>query len=382
MKTYYLFLSVFLFLSAAEARELNIEELDPNMTLEQADASGMAWFDPREKPFRLTGFKWIGQDKVYRRLPVKPDWEIRGPVDSLANSTAGGQIHFQSDSPKIMVKVTLPYASGMYHMPATGQSGFDLYVGEPGKQRYCKTSRFATKAVDYTVTLFSGTKTNRSFTLNFPLYNGVKSVEIGVAAGSSVKPPLPFREQGAIVVYGTSITQGGCAARAGMAYSNILSRRLNMEFVNLGFSGNGMGEPALANLINQIENKKMIVLDYEANAGAGIKDTLEPFIDILRAKGTDIPILVISKIRYAEELHDATRLKAVRELAQFQSDLVEKRRSAGDANIHFLDGGTLLGEHAHECTVDGVHPTDLGFMKMSATIEPVVRRILKLKVGD
>ena len=84
------------------------------------------------------------------------------------------------------------------------------------------------------------------------------------------------KSTGTIVVYGTSITQGGCASRAGMAYSNILSRRLNMEFVNLGFSGNGKGETALANLINQIENKKMIVLDYEANAGAGAQGS-EPF---------------------------------------------------------------------------------------------------------
>ena len=77
----------------ARAQRLDIEKLDPNMTLEKADASGIAWFDPRDKPFRLTGFEWIEQDKVYRRLPIKPQWGIRKPVDSLANSTAGGQIH-------------------------------------------------------------------------------------------------------------------------------------------------------------------------------------------------------------------------------------------------------------------------------------------------
>ncbi len=359
------------------AQKIDIEKLDPNMTLEKTDAKGVAWLDPRTPPFRLVGFPWIEEDKVYRRLPVKPKWQIRGAVDSLANSTAGGQIQFQSDSPKILIRVKLRQVSGMYHMPATGQSGFDLYIGQPGKQLYLSTTRFAASAKDFETTLFTGAKTNRHFTLNFPLYNGVESVEIGVVAGSTVNPPVPYEHEGRIVVYGTSITQGGCAARPGMAYPNILSRRLNAGFVNLGFSGNGKGEPALANLINQIGRKRLIVLDYEANAGESIRETLGPFIDILRAADKEIPILVISKIRYAGELHNPGQLKSAQARARFQEDLVKARRVAGDANIHFLDGGSLLGEDADECTVDGVHPTALGFMKMANAIEPAIKGILK-----
>ena len=374
-----LFFALCLSISSAGlgGQEIEIEKLDPNMTLEKADAQGVAWFDPRTPPFRLTGFPWIGEDKVYRRLPVNPEWEIRGAVDSLANSTAGGQIHFQSDSPKMLIRVKLRQASGMYHMSATGQSGFDLYVGQAGKQLYAGTTRFSATAKDYETTLFTGTKANRHFTLNFPLYNGVESVEIGIVAGSTVNAPLPYQHEGRIVVYGTSITQGGCAARPGMAYPNILSRRVNAEFINLGFSGNGRGEPALAKLINQIERKQLIVLDYEANAGDSIRETLGSFIAILRAADQKIPILVISKIRYAGELHNPSQLKSAQARAQFQEDLVKTRQSAGDSNIYFLDGGSLLGEHADECTVDGVYPTDLGFMKIATVIEPVIKRILE-----
>lgn len=203
--------------SFIRAQEIDIEKLDPNMTLEKADADGVAWFDPRTAPFRLVGFPWIGGDKVYRRLPVKPEWPISPAVDSLANSTAGGQIQFQSDSPKVLVRVKLRQASGMYHMPATGQSGFDLYLGQAGEQRYSGTTRFGSGATDYEVTLFAGSKSNRHFTLNFPLYNGVDSVEIGVEAGATIAAPLPYKHDGRIVVYGTLITQGGCAARPGMA---------------------------------------------------------------------------------------------------------------------------------------------------------------------
>ena len=127
----YLFLALSLFMlnPVLRAQKIDIEKLDPNMTLEKADSQGIAWFDPRAAPFRLVGFPWIDEDKVYRRLPLKPKWPIRTAVNDLANSTAGGQIQFQSNSAKILLRVKLRQPSGMYHMPATGQSGFDLYVG-------------------------------------------------------------------------------------------------------------------------------------------------------------------------------------------------------------------------------------------------------------
>ena len=56
----------------------------------------------------------------------------------------------------------------------------------------------------------------------------------------------PFRTAKPVVFYGTSITQGGCASRSGMSYQAILGRQLNLDFVNLGFSGNGKGEPVVA----------------------------------------------------------------------------------------------------------------------------------------
>jgi lysophospholipase L1-like esterase len=361
---------------AAHAQQ-DIGKLDKNMAIKTVDANGIAWYTPTAAPFRLVGFKWYEQDKLFRRLPVKPKWAIRKPVDHLANNTSGGQVHFQTDSARILVRVKLAHASGMYHMPATGQSGFDLYVGAPGELRYYKTARFNHGVNEYTAALLEGKKAMRNCVINFPLYNGVKSVEIGVDDGSKVEAAPAFAGDGCVVVYGTSITQGGCADRPGLSYTNILSRRLNREVVNLGFSGNGKGEAALAHLITQIPKKQLIVLDYEANAYWGVKETMDPFIDILREAQPNVPILVLTKIHYANELHEEGRMADLKKRAAFQRELVERRRAAGDSNIHFLDGGTLLGDHAEECTVDGVHPNALGFMKMADALEPEFRRLLK-----
>ena len=243
-----------------------------------------------------------------------------------------------------------------------------------------KTTRFPHDTIRYQVELFNTNDPKiAAYTINFPLYNGVNSVLIGLEEGSLVKEPLPFKRSGKIVVYGTSITQGGCVGRPGMAYTNILSRDLDMQFVNLGFSGNGKGEPALAHLITQISGKRCIILDYEANAGLSIKETLEPFVDVLRDKHPAIPVLIVSKIRYAYNQEGSTSYKQWMELRDFQKELVDKRKGAGDKHIHFLDGSIILGEDYDECTVDGVHPNDLGSFRIADALQPVIEGILTRK---
>lgn len=353
-------------------------KLDQNMALKKADADGIIWFDAREEPFSLVGFEWIKQDSIFRRLPVHPDWEIPEAVDQLANHTAGGQVRFTTDSKRILLKVELREKSGMYHMPATGQSGFDIYLLDEGVQKYLKTTRFSNDSIRYQVELYSvDQKQIRTFTLNFPLYNGVNSLQIGLEAGSKLQAAPSFSFPGKIVIYGTSITQGGCVSRPGMAYSNIISRKLDAQFVNLGFSGNGKGEPALAHLINQISNVSLIILDYEANAGETIVNTLDPFITILREKHPDTAILIMSKTRYANASEGSSSYASLMSNRDFQQKLVEDKKKAGDKNIYFLDGSTVLGTDYYECTVDGVHPSDLGSKRIADALTVAIEGILK-----
>ena len=352
-------------------------KMDSNMVLKKADADGIVWFDAQEKPFNLVGFEWIEQDSVYRRLPINPDWEITKHVDGLSNHTAGGQVRFSTNSKKILVKLELAGRSNMYHMPATGQSGFDLYVRDYGVQRYIRTTRFAHDSVNYQYELYKSDESKfHNFTLNFPLYNGVKSLQIGIEQGSILQAPPAFSFNGKIVIYGTSITQGGCVTRPGMAYSNILSRKLDAQFINLGFSGNGKGEPALANLINQITDVSFIILDYEANAGKTIKNSLDPFIEILREKHPETPILIMSKIKYASYYKGSPNNKLYYELRDFQQNLVDERVAAGDENIYFLDGSKVLGDDYYECAVDGVHPSDLGSDRIANALLTKIQDIL------
>ncbi|MEX2606739.1 MAG: SGNH/GDSL hydrolase family protein [Kiritimatiellia bacterium] len=349
----------------------------------EGGATILKWHNPASPPFRLSGFAWFNQDWVFRRLPVAPRLPIPEAVDILANCTAGGQIAFQTDSSQVAVRVELAGPANMNHMPATGQCGVDLYVGLPGSQRFHTVSMIGAGVTHYEVLLFEHPESDiRQFTLNFPLYMGVKSIQIGLIPESGISSPSPWGDTKKIVVYGTSITQGGCASRPGMAYTNILTRALNMEVVNLGFSGNGRGEPELIELMADVPEPRLLVLDYEANSSGKLATTLPVAMGILRRRHPRVPIVIISRIAFAKIASHEEAMQAHIESRDMQVRLVADLKKAGDRCIHFIDGNNFLGPDFDECTVDGIHPTDLGFMRMARKLEPELRTILEMHPNE
>ena len=354
----------------------DISKLDPYMAIPVADESGIKFHSPFEKPFRLAGSAFqesLGH--TFRRIPM--DTFISDTVDVLAWYTAGIQLQFKSTSKKVIIKARLKHGNIMHHMPQTGSSSFDLYVGGPGNWQLKRSTRYDLHAQEFTTSLFESEVPGvREYLINFPLYNGVESVWIGLEEDCEIMPPTPWSCDKPVVVYGTSITQGGCASHPGGAWTNILSRWHNAEFYNFGFSGSGKGEPAAAEMLASIENPRCFILDYEPNAhNTGIRNTLEKFLDILRSKHPEVPITVISKSPHAstmlsfganddcEEVSEDCRLSR-----EFQKELIARRRAAGDDKLYFVDGLKLLGIDWGECMMDGCHFNDLGFYRFAENL--------------
>ncbi|MFD0869475.1 SGNH/GDSL hydrolase family protein [Paenibacillus residui] len=360
----------------------SLERYDLHMRPNEQFDGAIRWYSPLEEPFQVSGLAWFAQERKYRRLPTSPAQAIPQAVDHLANHTAGGQIRFQSDSSSLSVRVKLRGIAGMAHMPATGQCGVDCYVSAPdtnARWRYVNTTRYDHTLIEYECALYTGWEpTMRNLVLNLPLYQGVEEIWIGLDEGASVMAPPGYASGKKIIIYGTSVTQGGCASRPGMAYSNILSRRIPLEFINLGFSGSGKGEPELAEIISQINDPACLVVDYEGNCVSTelFRKTLPEFIRIYREAHPVTPILVVSRIRYAREELTPHLYQMRMERKQFEQSLVNELREQGDLNIYFFDGSKTLGEDFFECTVDGQHPTDLGFLRMADALEPVLKTLL------
>jgi lysophospholipase L1-like esterase len=220
----------------------------------------------------------------------------------------------------------------------------------------------------------------KEYLLYLPLYNGVSSVEIGLPKGTPLKKadPRPADKQAPIVFYGTSITQGGCASRPGMVHTAILGRTLDRPVINLGFSGNGTLDPDIAALLGELD-AAVFVLDCLPNLNAAqVAERTEPFVKALRKVKPTTPILLVEDRTYA----NAPALPA---LAKRNADSRAEYKkafdaliAAGDKNLHYLRGDKLIGDDG-EGTVDGSHPTDLGFMRQADTFAEALKPLLAPK---
>jgi hypothetical protein len=161
----------------------NVMDLDLHMTIATIGNMSYQWLNPMTTDnIRISGFCWIEKDKLYRRMPVYKSDELPLAVDQLANCCSGGQLCFQTDSTRIAIDAKFANSHTMYHMPPTGQLGFDCYVGECKKMQYAAIAKFDTKTKEYTVPLFQDIeKRVRTLTINFPLYNdSLESLKIGI----------------------------------------------------------------------------------------------------------------------------------------------------------------------------------------------------------
>lgn len=357
-------------------KTVDFEKLDRYMQRRKINPEGLVWHDPaQEEVFKVEGLYWFSKEKRYHRFPVETVPSHNKNVVQLASCTAGAQLRFRTDSCRILVSVRNTNCSGSATMTETARRGFDLYTGTPGKEVFWNTALPIPGEESYVDEIFTvDTGAMREFRLNFPLYNGVEELSIGLEEGAQILPPAPLAVNAPVVIYGTSITQGGSASRPGTAFTNRLSRLLQTEFLNFGFSGNGVNDPETAELISSIEDPALYIIDSEANSISAelIQERVPRFLDILRKKHPETPLLIVTKVPYGPRY--AATIPVLKE--EFRKIYLE-RKAAGDENIFFFDGTNFWDPADTENNIDGAHPTDQGFAYMAQKLEPVIRDLLK-----
>ncbi len=359
-----------------EGGRLNeLETLDPGIA--QKDPKGKwLWYDAHE--LDVEGKGWSDTAEFYHRLPAKAKGVVRNPVWSLSTNTAGLGVRFVTDADSIAARWTLTRKSlAMDHMPATGVSGVDLYVKHAGRWRWIGIGRPKSSPTNE-VTLASDIPEGRhEYLLYLPLYNGVKSLALGIPPKAKLAkaPPRPADRAKPIIYYGTSISQGGCAARPGMAHAAILGRRLDRPVINLGFSGNGKLDPEMGVLIAEVD-AAMVVLDCLPNMSPQlVTDRTGPFVKALRKARPKMPIVLVENIAYQAGTFLPKKREAYRSKNRALRKVYDSLVAEGVKGLHYVPGEPLLGDDG-EATVDGTHCTDLGFHRFADALEPVLREIL------
>lgn len=345
------------------------------------------WQNPMEASFPVIQNQgWpdeIGQ--TYVRLPDRAKAEVREPVWNLSRNSAGLAIHFYCNSPQITVRYQVSGGYAMPHMQSTGVSGLDLYsIDSEGKWSFCFGNYSFGDTIRYSYTNLGQDKFhNRGFEyrLYLPLYNSIKWMEIGTPEGTELTF-IPQSPEKPVVLYGTSIAQGACSSRPGMAWANILQRSLDYPLINLGFSGNGQLEKAVLNYIVE-QDARLYILDCLPNLTQKTNEEVTALVIAavkqIREK-RNAPILLVEHAGYSNAPSNRGQYELYTRLNAASRKGYEALLQAGVKDLYYLTHEEL--NYPPDAWVDYVHPSDLGATYQATAVEKKVRDILRLPVGD
>jgi lysophospholipase L1-like esterase len=351
----------------------------------------LAWWKASDTTsYIIDGQAWSTEmGNSIQRLPPRAAALVRKPVWDLSQQTAGLSIRFVSNAPEIIVRYKVTGPVNKPHIPSTAFSGVDLYATDSDGMLHWTSGKYSFKdTVQY---IFATLRPNdnfhklgREYQLFLPLFNTVSNLEIGVPIGSVFKI-LPPRLEKPIVVYGTSIAQGACASRPGMAWTNILSRKLDRSVINLGFASNGRLENPLIDLINEIDARVFILdclpnlLGKDIDSASLQKRIIESVISI-RSKHPNTPILLTEHAGYTNGYMIPARqtlFEGANKILNAAFAMLKKESITG---IYLLSLNEIGIDE--EAMVDGTHPNDLGMVRYAEAYEKKLREIFMEPVGN
>ena len=371
--------------ACAFAQQGEIAKWDPRMAADKAvvDTNGVKWIDGKFLP--IEGRWTLGDaEHYYVRLPDTLTTNVNAGVRGMRKHTSGMLFRFRTDSKFLVIRhAPLNGWHAMPHMTEVGTSGWDVYRLDKanGKWRFVASNHGAKAEKDD-----PGTRVKRiawnagdECIINLPLYNGVKEFSLGIASGAKIEAPAPWASgvTKPVVFYGTSITHGGCSTRPGLGFVNIVGRDLQVPVYGLGFSGSGVMEYELSDVIARIDASCYVLdclwnmrLSEKEKPGRSVQGNYERFIRNLRAKRPGVPIVM------AEQCD--VFMKGPSDKDKFIRALYEKLVAEGWTNLVYLPKTDMYTGDT-EGTVDGCHPNDLGMQSMAKAFGAAVKKALKLK---
>ena len=334
----------------------------------------MKTYDFRTPPFKLFGVpNWDGSREM-ERVPasVVSQLECAEQMQSLARRCPGARLCFRTDSTYVEFHIQLESISPDIGMSIYSCQSGNMFVGERPTARYAGLVNPANYQTTLCVGHLKKSADMEDVTLYLPRNEHVTSIEILLNDDAHVEAPTPYKYSKPIMFYGSSITEGGCCSKPSNCYNALVSRWLDADYYNFGFSGSARGEIAMADYINTI-GKSVFVMDYDHNSPSAehLRASHEPFFGRIREHDPKLPIVLMTRPDFDFWPECAERREIIRAT-------YEHARAAGDENVYFIDGERLFGDDDRmACSNDCVHPNDLGMFRMAKVVEPVLRGIME-----
>ncbi|MCH5221239.1 MAG: SGNH/GDSL hydrolase family protein [Muribaculaceae bacterium] len=350
-----------------------------------AEDAPKEWRYVDAQELRIINKGWDNTLRDYTRIPAYLKDSVRTELWERAQCSSGIGVRFATNSSRIGVRYQLLWDTRLPHMADTGLKGTDLYIFEGDSVwRHANTNRpyvnnKEEKICEAQYMENLDTTKMTEYMIYLPLYDGVQKLEVKITPEATITcgDPKLIDVDKKIIAYGTSILQGGCASRTGMVGTNILSRELNCEVVNIGISGEGKMDACMARAMAEIADADMYILDPIPNCTEMMCDTLTyGFVKILRDARPDVPIVMVEGPLYPYSRYDAFFNKYLpAKNAAFRKNY-ELLKAENPDNLYYIDSVNLDGVE-DDGTVDGIHLTDLGFRHYADKLLPIIRSIMK-----
>lgn len=344
--------------------------VDKNMEVPaKIERTDIVWYNASQEPIKI-----YGAAEKYQRLPA--DFPI---LEGFKRHSTGVRARFVTDSPFVAIHTRF---SGTYCptiMAPSAIYGFDLYKrNKSASESFVNSFKPPEEAKNtgYESLIETGEEKN-CYTVNMPLLSSVTELYIGIKKGSCLESAPDYnRLNKPVVFYGSSITNGASASRPGNTYCAMISQKLGLNHINLGFSGNAKVEKEIAEYIAGLK-MCALVLEYHHNAYdlKLLRDTHYNFYKTVRLKNPFIPIIFVTAP--SVKIDDPWILGGLRII----QDTYRRAKEDGDRYVYFVDGCRIYnGEYSESCTVDGTHPNDLGFSRMANVIGNTLAAALENEV--
>ena len=335
-----------------------------------ADTAGLEWHAfPDTAKFTVRGLPWFAENSPRLwRMPASAMDSLPKGVQNRAKCPSGARIVLRSTTARLAVRATAANGGSV--------ARFDAYVGG----RVFQSVAAGKHGVETELVLFEGLGGGEKEIVNYvPHLQDVRVTAIGLDPGTRLLAtqetyarPLP------LVFYGSSVCQGSGSASPGQTYGAILARKLNLDFINLGFGGAGKAEPGVVALVDSVPGCGY-VFDLGKSYGAQDASAFKAMLQTVRRTHPEAPLFVLTPITSAKEVKEAAYSERSVHTRTVMRGPAQELSQAGDRRIYLVEGEDLLGFKEHDTlSKDGVHPTDRGYEVIANKLEPRLRQALGL----
>lgn len=322
---------------------------------------------------RVYGLYDYKDTEYFCRMPEAVAETVSDGVKELNHCTAGARVRFVTTSGYIAIRTKGEVVISTLNPIAA--AGFDLYINNGVRDTFsCAFTPHCGMSDDAGMLNIKSLPAGRKeITLNLPRDQKMSELYIGLDCTSELYARDDYKFEKPVLYYGSSITQGYCASRPGMIYESLISRRLDANYINLGFAGKCLAEDTMADYLASVDCS-VFVYDYDHNSSPQmLRERHEKLYLKFRKTHPETPVIFVGRPDFYSNFELYSQDEERREIIM---NTYHNALSRGERVI-YIDGYSLFaGEDREDCTTDLVHPNDIGMTRMADVIGKAVESAL------